>query len=32
MIAASNQALADLHLLRDFCLSLDRIYSRTPSF
>jgi hypothetical protein len=31
MIAASNQALADLHLLRDYCLSLDRIYARTSS-
>lgn len=29
MIAAANQALADLHLLRDFCLSLDRIYNRS---
>ncbi|MGA8937731.1 MAG: hypothetical protein WB439_01075 [Acidobacteriaceae bacterium] len=27
MIAASNQALADLHLLRDYCLGLDRIYN-----
>ncbi|MGA7158566.1 MAG: hypothetical protein WBY53_17100 [Acidobacteriaceae bacterium] len=31
MIAASNQALADLHLLRDYCLSLGRIYSRAKA-
>jgi hypothetical protein len=31
MIANSNQALADLQLLRDYCESLDRIYARASA-
>jgi hypothetical protein len=31
MIAASDQALADLRLLRDYCTSLDRIYNRAAA-
>jgi len=31
MIADTQQAIADLHLLRDLCHSLDRIYDRSEN-